>query len=126
MTSYGGRKAPNVSHYIANLNALPSAHDVASQHDENFNIDAELAQFTNTEFLDFDTGTLLEQPFSDFGGEHEESGKGDDKSDVKAMDFVNGMSSHGSGLLRTSNRALTIMRIPARLFLHTLKLPTQY
>lgn len=50
----GGRRGPNVSQYIANLNAIPSSHDFVNQHDSAYNLEDDLAVFTNAEFLDFD------------------------------------------------------------------------
>ena len=57
-----GRRAPNVSQYIANLNALPTAHDIASQHNDRFGLEDDLTLFTNTEFFDFDLGEDLVSP----------------------------------------------------------------
>ena len=54
MSGYSPRRAPNVSQYIANLNAIPSAHDLATQQQESYNIEDDLAIFTNAEFYDFD------------------------------------------------------------------------
>ena len=63
----------------------------------------ELAQFTNAEFLDFDTGNFLEQqPISEYDAEIEERARKDNASTgstaarkvsgrMKGMDFVNGM-----------------------------------
>ncbi|KAL9065368.1 MAG: hypothetical protein Q9161_008271 [Pseudevernia consocians] len=95
MDGYKGRKAPNVSHYLANLNALPSAHDMATQQQEDFNIDDELAQFTNTEFLDFDAGDLLEQPMPEYDPSVEEKARreniiANNELGGKGMDFVTG------------------------------------
>lgn len=87
MASYQGRKGPNVSNYLANLNAIPSSHDVSP--DENFKFDEELAQFTNTEFFDFDTGNLLEQNVPEYNSEEEKKVKGG--IDGKGIDYVNGM-----------------------------------
>lgn len=55
MSSYGGRRAPNFAQYLEDLNTIPSPYDQSTQQQssEPFNIDAELALFTNTEFLDF-------------------------------------------------------------------------
>lgn len=83
MAGWQGRKSPNVSHYLANLNAIPSAHDVI---DDDFDIDKELAQFTNTEFLDFDTGLFLEQTVPEYIPDGKEIA-----NDAKDLDFVNGM-----------------------------------
>lgn len=94
MDGYKGRKAPNVSQYLANLNALPSAHDVATQQQEDFNIDDDLAQFTNTSFLDFD-GDFLEQPMPEYDTSLEEKARSENtaangKIGGKGLDFVNG------------------------------------
>ncbi|TQV94163.1 hypothetical protein V2A60_002781 [Cordyceps javanica] len=53
MSNYNGRHAPNVSHYLRDLNTIsPQEGSV----DENFNMEGDLALFTNTEFFDFETG----------------------------------------------------------------------
>ena len=96
MDGYKGRKAPNVSHYLANLNALPSAHEVATQQREDFNIEAELAQFTNTEFLDFDAQEFLEPPMPEYDPRLEEKARrenaaANNKISGKGMDYVTGM-----------------------------------
>ena len=65
MSSYaGGRRAPNVSQYIADLNSIPSAQDAASQNQDNFGLDDDMSLFTNTEFFDFDLGEMtgMSQP----------------------------------------------------------------
>ncbi|GFF92742.1 regulatory protein cys-3 [Aspergillus udagawae] len=57
MSGYNGRRAPNFSQYIDDLNAIPSPYDQAlqqQQRQDTFNLDAELSLFTNTEFFDFD------------------------------------------------------------------------
>ncbi|PGH02113.1 hypothetical protein GX51_04816 [Blastomyces parvus] len=57
MSSYNGRRAPNFSQYLNDLNTIPSPYDLAQQEQEQqslFDVDAELALFTNAEFLDFD------------------------------------------------------------------------
>ena len=91
-----GRKIPNVSQYLANLNTIPSAHDVATQ-DENFDIDEQLAQFTNVEFLDFDTGgEFLEHQIPDFNSDHGARSRRQSAEhntvDAKSLDFVNSTS----------------------------------
>jgi hypothetical protein len=55
MSSYNGRRAPNVSQYIANLNTVPSSHDVPG--DLTIPSDADLDFLTNAEFFDFDSFT---------------------------------------------------------------------
>ena len=54
MASFNARRAPNVSQYIANLNTVPSAQDLAAQSDISLN-DGDLEFLTNTEFFDFDS-----------------------------------------------------------------------
>lgn len=95
MHGYKGRKAPNVSHYLANLNPLPSAHDVAAQQQEDFNLDHDLAQFTNTDFLDFDADDFLEQPMPEYDPALEEKARRENAAannqiGGKRMDFVTG------------------------------------
>jgi hypothetical protein len=53
MSTYNGRRAPNVSHLLQDLNTV-SAHDAATE--ENFNMEDDLELFTNTQFYDFDSG----------------------------------------------------------------------
>lgn len=53
MSTYSARRAPNVSQYIANLNTVPSAADLAAQQ-ELGTFEDDLAIFTNTQFFDFD------------------------------------------------------------------------
>ncbi|KAL8719618.1 MAG: hypothetical protein Q9225_003392 [Loekoesia sp. 1 TL-2023] len=54
MAGFGSRKGPNVSHYLSNLNAIPSEHELSTQQPEDFDFSNDLAAFTNTEFFDFD------------------------------------------------------------------------
>ncbi|KAL6231787.1 hypothetical protein BDW75DRAFT_219209 [Aspergillus navahoensis] len=56
MAEYNGRRAPNFSQYLDDLNAIPSPYDIAmqQQQQDGFNIDNDLSLFTNTEFFDFD------------------------------------------------------------------------
>ncbi|KAL4889667.1 putative bZIP transcription factor [Aspergillus ambiguus] len=58
MSEFNGRRAPNFSQYLEDLNAIPSPYDQALQQQQQqqdvFNLDAELSMFTNTEFFDFD------------------------------------------------------------------------
>ncbi|KAL8767048.1 MAG: hypothetical protein Q9209_006342 [Squamulea sp. 1 TL-2023] len=56
MAGYSGRKAPNVSQYLSNLNTIPSEHEIATQQPEGFDFTNDLAAFTNTQFFDFDQG----------------------------------------------------------------------
>ncbi|KAL3479999.1 hypothetical protein BJX99DRAFT_45526 [Aspergillus californicus] len=57
MADFNGRRVPNFSQYLDDLNAIPSPYDVAmqqQQQQETYNLDSELSLFTNTEFFDFD------------------------------------------------------------------------
>ena len=92
MATYNGRRAPNVSQYIANLNTIPSAHDIATQEQEGFNIEDDLATFTNAEFLDFDLGEPIEQPPIDYDPSHDQQARRDEAAtkETKNVDFING------------------------------------
>lgn len=65
MANYNGRRGLNFSQYLENLNAIPTGMDVQ---DEPFDIDAELALFTNTEFIDFENMATVRPAPADFGG----------------------------------------------------------
>ena len=81
MSAFNGRRAPNVSQYVANLNAIPSAQDVALQQQEGFSLEDDLAMFTNTEFFDFDLGdTAVAAPVAP------------QLEETKELDFLNGRS----------------------------------
>ncbi|KAI9801273.1 MAG: hypothetical protein M1833_002843 [Piccolia ochrophora] len=57
MSSFGGRRAPNVSQYVATLNTVPPAQDMVTHQQEGYgNLEEDLAMFTNTQFFDFDMG----------------------------------------------------------------------
>jgi len=67
----GYNKTPNMSDFIANLNMAPPAQDLPE-----FNIEDDLAIFTNTQFFDFDLGqdanlqpTNFERPTTSSGDE---------------------------------------------------------
>jgi hypothetical protein len=49
-------RGPNVSRFIASLNVVPLAQDLASHSQDNSDLDKELAVFINTQFFDFDLG----------------------------------------------------------------------
>lgn len=95
MSIYNGRRAPNFSQYLEDLNAIPSPYDQAlqQQQQDSFNVDAELALFTNTEFFDFDKFGDLNLPT--FDGVEDSSIPRDSTSteqnpDVKFLDLLNG------------------------------------
>ena len=113
MDGYKPRKGPNVSHFLANLNALPSAHEVATQQQDDFNLDDELAQFTNTEFLDFDAGEL---PMPEFDPGLEEKARreiaaANSKISGKGMDFAGMCASSTTGLSSTASTPLIAPRL---------------
>ncbi|KAF4982306.1 hypothetical protein FDECE_17539, partial [Fusarium decemcellulare] len=54
MSNYNGRRGPNVSQYLRDLNAINRQEP--SSNDEPFNMEEDLALFTNTQFFDFETG----------------------------------------------------------------------
>ncbi|KAI9797390.1 MAG: hypothetical protein M1825_006005 [Sarcosagium campestre] len=57
MSGFSGRRAPNVSQYLHELNAVPPTPELASrQEGYGSSLDEELAMFTNTQFFDFDMG----------------------------------------------------------------------
>ena len=93
--TYQGRRAPNVSEYIANLNSIPSAQDLQSLDQENFNFDGDLALFTNANFFDlgaFDQGPDGELQGTSYSTEGlgGQSDIGGDAVDMKAMEFSTG------------------------------------
>ena len=53
MASFNGRRGPNVSQYLRELHSIP---EQDSAQGESFNMDDDLAMFTNTQFFDFDSG----------------------------------------------------------------------
>ncbi|KAJ5811027.1 Basic leucine zipper [Penicillium robsamsonii] len=100
MANYNGRRMPNFSQYLDDLNAIPSPYDQAQQQQQQqttFN-DEDLALFTNTEFFEFDK-------FTDFGGlpsfpedskTHEAvSDQSAQNDDLKFLDFLNAEGLNG-------------------------------
>lgn len=91
MSSYNGRRAPNFSQFLEDLNTIPSPFEQAvqqQQQQETFNLDAELAMFTNAEFLDFDN---LDMNMPMYDPVEEGQGQEDRKEpDVKYLDLLNG------------------------------------
>lgn len=57
--AYSGRRGPNVSQYVANLNTIPPAQEPIA---EPLNIDEDLALFTNSEFIDWDGSFDINPP----------------------------------------------------------------
>src|SRR4051794_20920932 len=83
--TYNGRRGPNVSEYIANLNAIPSEQDLHGQ--DNLSFDDDLALFTNTNFFDWDLGQNADlQPSLGPSAGHQAGGA----LDMKPLDFTQG------------------------------------
>jgi hypothetical protein len=77
-----------VSEYIANLNAVPSAQDLQSSNADNFNLDEDLAMFTNTQFFDFDLGQDADLQPSNYGVDGREAPSLPAEGvDLKQLDF---------------------------------------
>lgn len=96
MSEFNGRRAPNFSQYLEDLNAIPSPYDQAvqqqQQQQESFNLDAELSLFTNAEFFDFDKlGDLSLPTFDSVDNEKpkETTTNVEENSDLKFLDFLN-------------------------------------
>ena len=99
MATYNGsrKNGVNVSQYIANLNKEPSAFEVARSEEQSYTVDDEsLAQFTNTDFFDFETGDFLNDANAVAGGlDFEDGAKGEkqkpeEENTNNGLDFVNG------------------------------------
>ncbi|QUC23932.1 uncharacterized protein UV8b_08173 [Ustilaginoidea virens] len=57
MSTYNGRHGPNVSQYLRDLNTIsPQDTTGAAAAEDGFNMEDDLALFTNTQFFDFDSG----------------------------------------------------------------------
>ena len=66
MSSYRGRTGPNVSEYLNSLNTLSSPYDQDQSQGEDFNLDDNLALFTNTDFTHFDMPALSDNGLVNF------------------------------------------------------------
>ena len=96
MSGFGGRRAPNVSQYIANLNALSPVSDVKSQGQEDFGLENDLAMFTNTQFFDFDLGEMVDAAPVPYDPAKEERARRDNATTgpgtiQSGLNFLNGM-----------------------------------
>lgn len=97
--SYNGRRAPNVSQYIATLNMTPTPQELAAQSSsETFNLEEDLAMFTNTQFFDFDLGQDANLQPVDFELDAGQMRGGDAgavvgqaSDELKDLDFIQGM-----------------------------------
>jgi hypothetical protein len=98
MANFNGRRAPNFSQYLDDLNAIPSPYDQAVQQrrqENTFNLDEELALFTNTEFFDFDKFTDLGLPTFDAVEQKSSpvesiADQSTQNADMKFLEFLNG------------------------------------
>ncbi|BCR85099.1 putative bZIP transcription factor (MetR) [Aspergillus chevalieri] len=94
MSEFNGRRAPNFSQYLDDLNAIPSPYDQAvqqQQKQESFNLDAELSLFTNAEFFDFDQFGELNLPIFDSVDNDklkDNSNNAEQNPDLKFLDFL--------------------------------------
>ena len=94
MANYNGRRGPNVSQYLRELNAMPSDTPV----EERFPLDDELALFTNTQFFDFESGQTTDfQPPPGKSESDTQSTRPEEPSsatsvigDFPGMDFISG------------------------------------
>ncbi|KND94097.1 Regulatory protein cys-3 [Tolypocladium ophioglossoides CBS 100239] len=100
MSTYSGRHGPNVSQYLRDLNTI-SPQDTTPV-EENFNMEDDLALFTNTQFFDFDSGQNMDfqaqpvKPDVKAAGRHSSSSSDDVTSapsamgDMPNLDFMSG------------------------------------
>lgn len=104
MSTYNGRRGPNVSQYLQNLNTI-SPQDTTPATEENFPLEDDLALFTNTQFFDFDSGQNTDyqaqpQPVKREGKAAQSTAASDDAAtaapsvigDMPNLDFMSGMS----------------------------------
>lgn len=100
MANFNGRRAPNFAQYLDDLNAIPSPYDQAvqqRQQENTFNLDEELALFTNTEFFDFEKFTDLSLPTFDAVDQKSSpvesiADQSTQNADMKFLEFLNGKS----------------------------------
>ncbi|OOF97755.1 hypothetical protein ASPCADRAFT_205011 [Aspergillus carbonarius ITEM 5010] len=112
MSEFNGRRAPNFSQYLDDLNAIPSPYDQAiqQQQQESYNFDAELSLFTNTEFFDFDQLGDLNLPT--FDAMEENTVKKETAPGINSdMDFLNLL---GEGFSNVNDISSTMNSINAQ------------
>jgi len=85
--AYNGRRGPNVSEYIANLNAIPTPQELSNQ--DSF-VDDDLALFTNTQFFDFDLGQDVDLHAGGFAEGPAAPAADNFDVDTKGLDFASG------------------------------------
>lgn len=89
MSNFSGRRAPNVSQYLANLNTIPTAQELSAQNDFDLATDG-LDFLTNTEFLDFDASAFNPPPNVDFtqqSGQQQAKGAGMPMNGTNRLDL---------------------------------------
>lgn len=96
MATFAGRRAPNVSQYISNLNVVQPEGDDGLGNDDAYNFEADLHMFTNTDFFEYPVGdNALEQSILDYAPSQDERG-GRANEDAKkeyphGLDMANSM-----------------------------------
>lgn len=83
------RNGPNVSQYIANLNAIPSPQDLASRQD--YALNEELAIFTDTDFLDFNLEDIEHRPL-DYDPARDDRTRRENATSKRQSRTVNGLA----------------------------------
>ncbi|EQL01652.1 Regulatory protein cys-3 [Ophiocordyceps sinensis CO18] len=111
MSTYNGRHGANASHYLRDLNTI-NPQDTTT--DDAFNIEDDLALFTNTQFFDFDSGQNMDfqaqpvKPDVDDVAQANSSPSGDDSappvmSDLPNLDFISGQLAASPSLVLSGN-----------------------
>lgn len=79
-----------MSEYIANLNSVPTAQDIQAA-DAEFNLEDDLAMFTNANFFDFDMGQDTDLSVNNFGVEGTSAPSvAPEDINLKSFDLANG------------------------------------
>lgn len=119
-----------MSEYISNLNTIPSAHELAAQQAENeFNLEADLALYTNASGWDFDVGELGDLPPSiDHDPIQEEKARRQNASPfnsaVQPLDLLNGRFPRNKGQAFMANDTTKTPTLPLQTSNSSLSLPT--
>lgn len=98
MSAYHGRKAPNMSQYLRDLNTI-SPQDSTGNGDAPIDIQDELSFFANTQFYDLDSGQNTDfqaPPVKPHAAASQQASTPEDPSTVmgemSSIDFMNGES----------------------------------
>lgn len=89
MSTYNGRHGPNVSQYLRDLNTI-SPNDTTGVEEQQFNMEDDLALFTNTQFFDFDSGQNTDFQAQPVKAEGKAPHSGTTSEDVSAAPSVIG------------------------------------